>query len=69
MSGGISIGFNSRAIAVATFSKFPINELQRIKLSWAVGLKSRILINMDFDGFNVTKCLGKVSSKLKSNFS
>ena len=64
---GILIGFNSRGIAVATLSKFPINELLQIKMSLAVGSKTGILINLYFEGFNVTRVLVRVSSKLKSN--
>ena len=65
MSAGILISFNSRGIAVATLSKFPINELLQIEMSLAVVLKTGILIDLDFDGFNVTRLLVRVSSKLK----
>ena len=67
MSAGILISFNSRGIAVATLSKFPINELLQIEMSLAVVLKTGILIDLDFDGFNVTRLLVRVSSKLKWN--
>ena len=64
----MSIGFNSGSIVVATLSKFPINKLLRIKMSLFVGLKTRILIDHDFEGLNVTKFSVRFSSQLKSNF-
>ena len=66
-SAGISVGFNSRGIDVATLSKFPINETLRIKLPLAVRLITGILINLDFEEINVTRFSVRVSYKLKSN--
>ena len=37
-------------------------------MSLAARLKTAILINPDFEGFNVTKFSVRVRSKLKSNF-